>query len=129
MLIFGIIGHYILRLIDSDKYVPGNFYSLYYTLFSLGGIAVSDINVIYIFFLGIFWSYILKLFLHSVDDRLVPNVKCIIFGVLNIANVYFIDTAIESFFANSSQSSIILLFILGAFIYIMDLSVTLRKSI
>lgn len=126
---YAIFGYYLFLWIEPRQRKLKGFYSLYYGLFSLVSIASDTNNVLFLVFTGIFWASIVKLFLDTVDENLSTRINPLWFGLLNLLNYFVLNRLIDFILTNSHLESKIFLFVFLSTIFLIDISLTLRKYV
>jgi len=129
VMIFSVLGFYILSLFGYKNSPFFGTISPSYGLFSILSMYTSFDNILILFISGVLWGSIIMIFMSVIHKSLKLNMSSIWFGLLNILNYYVLNSAIDKFLMTSSTNSIILLFVMGVLLVLIDISFTFRKLI
>lgn len=129
VLIFSVLGFYILSILGYKNSPFLSVISPLYGLFSLISIFVNTNNMLILFILGVFGGYTAMTFFGSINEALKLDINCVWFGLLNIFNYYILNDVIDKFLECSSLNSVIFLFIFGISFALIDLAFTFRNFV
>ncbi len=128
-ILFSIIGFYIFKIFGvKDNYFYG-IISPGYAIIALPIILGFTNNIILLYILGIVIGIITDCIFNLINPSMRIGLNPCIYGLLNIFNSYVLNTLIGRFITASSYESITFLFIITSILFILDISLSLRKSI
>lgn len=129
LLFAGIFGYYLFKVFLNRDTALKTVVSPFYVLFFVLALSVEIKNVVFLFLSGIAWGVIVNTFLDVVGENLAVEINPKWFGLLNIFNVFVLERIFETFIASSKTDTIIVFFIFGISVALLDFAVYLRSTI
>lgn len=130
LIIFSVYGYYLYSILEKNENTQfcHGIIRPSYGIFSLISIFSPLNNIIFLFLMGIVGECLIRFVLESIGIKS-TNINVFFFGLFNILNYLILNPVIDMFFNHSNNTSIMLFFIITFPLFLIDISLSLRKNL
>ena len=130
LIIFSIFGYYLFSILKKDSFNQfcKGIICPSYGIFSLISIFSPLNNILFLFLTGIIGECLIRFVMESMNIK-TNDINVFFYGFLNIINYIILNPLIDLLFKYSTTTSIIFLFVFYFPIFLIDISLSLRKNL